>query len=1327
MERQKRRRKRGVILTDVGLQKLTNAKHQAECLENDGAKFTLEELSFRTQLAPFTISKVLAGEEAVDKQTLEYFFYAFNLHLTQDDYTKPGNIKHTKIEKKFLNQGLKSQISDLKPDHQYLRQKTDWGEAVDVSIFFGRFEELTQLEKWIVNSNCRLVALLGIGGVGKTSVSVKLAQQLEEKFEFVVWRSLRNSQTLEELLKSLLLFCAQGEDVNISENIGELISQFLSYLRSRRYLIILDNVESILASGDNSGYYQTGYENYGQFWQRIAETPHQSCLLLTSREKPREVAALEGETLPVRSLNLEGLGEDAALELLQTKGFSSDYKAEWEYLINHYGGNPLALKIVATTIRELFDGDVQEFCSQGTMVFGSIYDLLSQQFHRLSDLEKDLLYWLAINREPVTLKKLRADFVLPVSPMKMLEALEFLSRRSLIEKSKNSLHKTKSTGKSTGTSIKFTLQPVVMEYVTRRLIQKVTKEIEDKTHNLNVPAFAPSFAHKTFNTHTLIQATAKDYIRITQTKLILQPVIEQLLLKLHHKQGIKTTLTNILYELQQINFENIVSSPNPVLEPGYAAGNILNLLSHLQADLRGYNLSYLSIWQAYFQETPLQQVNFSHSDLSNSVFAKTFGVAMSAVFSPDGKTLVTGHSEGLIFLWNLATSELLTNYQAHKGPVWSLIYINDSTFVSTSHDGTIKFWETSTGQCIKTLQGHQGSVYNAVLTTDGKTLISSGADCTIRIWNIVTKECTKVLRGHTKGIWGIALIPNVFLEKEVLEEEFLEEDSTDQKFTDTGTTDTENLITINSSMDGAIASASDDGNVKLWDLVTGECIHTFIEHREWVKRVVINSQGVLASCSLDQTIRLWDIQSKSCIGVLDGYGHGVMSITFVGDKPNLLASCSVDGKVRLWDIMTKKCIKIFQGHKNSVDNIVSNAQGTLLLSCSQDFSIKLWDIANGECIRTLKARHSWVGSVAYFSKFNPSKFNPSKFNSSRLDSLKLDSSKPTKSDQTGEKQIGLIASGSEDSIVRLWNLQTLDAKSLRGHTEYIFAVEFSPDGKIVASGSADLTIRLWNVETGECIKVLRGHKSLVTGLAFSPVPANFIGLQPKSGYLLASSSYDRTVRLWDPLTGELLHTLPEYYAMSVDFSPDGKSIAVGSFDDTVRIWDLETKECRQSFKGDSILTWRVAFHPQGNILATANSADMTVRLWDITTGKCMNIFSGHTNWILGLTFSPDGNLLASCSSDRTIKLWDVVKGEYIVSIDACETWVMSVVFSSDGKTLISSDGDSAIKVWDVETFQCLQTLKIPRLYENMNLYKTTGLTEAQKTTLQELGSISVYS
>jgi predicted ATPase len=129
---------------------------------------------------------------------------------------------------------------------------------VDVSIFFGRLEEVSKLEYWIIHDRCRLVALLGMGGIGKTSLSIKLAQQIQGEFEFVVWRSLRNSPPLTELLANLLHFFADNQLVNLSENVDHLISQFMGYLRSHRCLVILDNAESILASGEHSGHYQAG-------------------------------------------------------------------------------------------------------------------------------------------------------------------------------------------------------------------------------------------------------------------------------------------------------------------------------------------------------------------------------------------------------------------------------------------------------------------------------------------------------------------------------------------------------------------------------------------------------------------------------------------------------------------------------------------------------------------------------------------------------------------------------------------------------------------------------------------------------------------------------------------------------------------------------------------------------------------------------------------------------------------------------------------------------------------------------------------------------------
>ncbi|MEE3719763.1 NB-ARC domain-containing protein [Tumidithrix elongata RA019] len=188
---------------------------------------------------------------------------------------------------------------------------THWGEAIDVSRFYGRTTELETLSQWILGggthperNRCRMVTLLGLGGMGKTALSVKLAQQIQAQFDFVIWRSLRDAPTLEELLKDLIKFLSQQQEITLPQNTGLQISRLIEYLRSSRCLIVLDNFDAVLASRQRAGYYREDYDAYGELLHRIGEIPHQSCLLLTSREKPAEVAALSGEMLPVRSLSL---------------------------------------------------------------------------------------------------------------------------------------------------------------------------------------------------------------------------------------------------------------------------------------------------------------------------------------------------------------------------------------------------------------------------------------------------------------------------------------------------------------------------------------------------------------------------------------------------------------------------------------------------------------------------------------------------------------------------------------------------------------------------------------------------------------------------------------------------------------------------------------------------------------------------------------------------------------------------------------------------------------------------------------------------------------
>ena len=345
-----------------------------------------------------------------------------------------------------------------------ISQHQDWGKAPDVPTFYGRTAELATLRQWIVDEHCRLVALLGIGGIGKTALSIKLAQQLSDEFDYIIWRSLCNAPPLFELLGELLLFLSQQQETNLPETVDGRILRLLHYLRSSRCLLILDNGEAILESGIITGRYQAGYELYSQLLNCIGETQHKSCLLLTSREKPLELTASEGETLRTRSFRLTGLPSREGQQIFSTKGSFSGSEEEWETLNFRYSGNPLILKIVASTVRDFFDSNLSNFLvflQQDSFIFDDIRSLLQQQFQRLSELEKEIMYWIAINRKPVSLQQLQEDFIYPLSADKLLQGLVSLQRRALIEKEDTGL----------------TQQPIIMEYITNELIERLSQDL----------------------------------------------------------------------------------------------------------------------------------------------------------------------------------------------------------------------------------------------------------------------------------------------------------------------------------------------------------------------------------------------------------------------------------------------------------------------------------------------------------------------------------------------------------------------------------------------------------------------------------------------------------------------------------------------------------------------------------------------------------------------------------------------------------------------------------------------------------------------------------
>src|SRR5205823_2300166 len=231
--------------------------------------------------------------------------------------------------------------------------------------------------------------------------------------------------------------------------------------------------------------------NAGLF-RGLAQPVHRSCVLLTNREKPAQLRALEGHQSPVRSLRLVGLEASACEQLLAEHELLGSPQ-ERALLVQRYEGNPLALNIVAQTITDLFGGAIGQFLAQDTLVFGSISDLLDEQFGRLSALEQTILYWLAIAREPLTLQELGTLLMARLSPVQVLEAVDGLRRRSLIER-----------GQRLGS---FTLQSVVLEYVSAHLVAQASEEIVQGRLWLLIQ-------------YGLCQAQARDYVRQTQQRLL---------------------------------------------------------------------------------------------------------------------------------------------------------------------------------------------------------------------------------------------------------------------------------------------------------------------------------------------------------------------------------------------------------------------------------------------------------------------------------------------------------------------------------------------------------------------------------------------------------------------------------------------------------------------------------------------------------------------------------------------------------------------------------------------------------------------------------------
>ncbi len=1043
--------------------------------------------------------------------------------------------------------------------------------ALDVSHFAGREVEVAELTQWIVQERCRLVSVLGIGGVGKSMLASLLGRRLSHEFEAVLWRSVRDAPGCSELVADCITFFSDTPPASFPASLEQRINQLLSRLQARRCLLVLDNLETLLQSGDRAGNYLPGYEGYGRLIGRLTESAHQSCVLLTSREKPKEIEPLEGVRSPVRSLRLVGLDEQAARELLADKELGGTSLA-WRRLVATYAGNPLALKIVAQTISDLFGGDLDRFLQEGELIFNGVRPVLRQQVGRLTPLEHLLLTWLAVLREWTTLPTLAQVLHPRVLRAQLLEALEALGRRSLLER---------------GQQASFGLQSVVMEYLTDELGETLSEEIV-----VGNPQQLRRLA--------LAQAQAKDYVRQTQGRLLVHPLVERLRSELGTDGLVEEHLLRLL---AQFRAEDAATQ-------GYGPANVTSLLTELRGHLRGLDLSRLAIRGAYLQGVEMQDATLASSTLHEVVFTEAFDAVLSVAvnpdgrsiaagstsgqvrawreegrilhltmrghrdrvsaiaFSPDGAALATASWDGTVRLWDLESSATIWTGRDQRMPVTSLAISPAGKLVSGGYDGALHVWDLRTGTHLSRLATQGGPILTVACSRDGRLLASGGLDAVIRLWDAEGGMQLQELPGHRAPVSTLAFAREMPL----------------------------------------LASGSYDQAVKLWDVKTGDSQGTLDGHTGMVTGLAWAPDGrTLASASYDTTIRLWDSQSWQCRHILQGHRDAVMSLAFLPTGERLLSG-SLDRTLRTWDVTSGQHVRTMQGYALALSSLSWSPDGRFLVSGSSEGTLTLWEVIAQTPVRVLRGHRQWVSAVAW------------------------------------SRATHRIASGSADHTVRLWDAVTgVCTHILQGHTDRVCSVDWSPDGSMLASGSYDGSVRLWETQAGAS-RVEIERAGVVNAVAWSP-----------DGTLIALATEEGLVQVSRAADGSLVRRFEHAGTVNtLCWNPSGEHLVSGSVDGdkgVVSLWDVRQGALVRRLEGHHGFLMGVEWSAAHNLLVSAG-ADGTVRWWDPQQGVNLATVPAHEAWARAVHISPDGKNVASCGEDGVIQLWDMQSHQHLATLRA---------------------------------------------------------------------------